>query len=174
MANTSGYHSGDLVFCHSNGMISRLIQFGQRIRWKKNYQYNHTAILDTWDDARGEWTVIQAEGKGVTRGRRLSQIAPGGKLVIVPLPDGANRSDFLFFLRSQVGQKYGFITDICIGFNILSPRVIRIDFRQNGTWICSAVIAAGLWFSGWEPSANIPDVYQVTPAELYGLVHPTA
>ena len=163
---------GDLVFCHSKGLVGAAIRLGQWVRnpSKGWWQYNHVAVIDGWDDERQDFTVIQARAAGVTRGDHLSSIDPGGFYEVLPFPKAASVSDFVFFLRHQVGDKYGFFTDVCIGLNVLTPKVIKFDIRHDGTWICSGVASGGLWFAGWEPIADVPDIYQVTPSELYGLV----
>lgn len=170
MTTQYDHQIGDLVFCNSKGFIGFLIRVGQWIKWRDWYQHNHTAVLDSWDENKQDWRVIQARSKGVTRGDYLSKIAPGGTYEIVKFPTGASLPDFMFYLRGQVGDKYGFLTDVCIGVNILTPKVIKIDVRRDGTWICSGVISAGLMFAGWDPMVDASDIYQISPAELYGMI----
>ena len=162
--------AGDLVFCHSSGMIGRLIRLGQRIRRNPNWELNHVATLDVYDEAKGDWKVIQAVGAGVTNTAYLADITPGGYYKVVALPAQADRDKYLEFERAQVGAKYGYLTDACIALNILTPRWVAFDIRRDGTWICSAVAAAGLEFAGWKSTLHISDIYQVTPAELDDLV----
>lgn len=170
----SQYLPGMLVFCHSAGIIGRLIRFGQHLRRYKNWELNHVAILDAWDPIKKDWTVIQAEAKGVLAGAYLSDITPGGYFKVVDLPAGIDRGKFLGFIRDQVGDKYSFLTDIVIGINILTPKWFRFDFHHPGTWICSGVAAGGLYYCGWPPLETIADIYQVMPSELDDLLTQSA
>ena len=152
---------GDLVFCHSKGIIGRAIRLGEWLRWRGGSHYNHVAILDEWQLTG--WTVIQAEARGVTRGALLSDVAPGGSYVIVSAPPDANRADLLSFARAQVGTRYGFLTIASLIVTILTP--VFFNVMAPGSWICSAVAAESIRCGGW--IHNWPDVYQVTPAQLF-------
>jgi hypothetical protein len=149
---------GDIVFMHGSDLVGRAIRLAERIRFHSGATYNHVAILDA-DTAVG-WTVIQAGGRGVTRGALL----PADHYMIVTLPPGVDRTDVLAFARAQVGVRYGFIDIASILFNLLTPRAIRIDIRRDGTLICSALGALSLLAGGW--LHPIRDYYQCSPAEL--------
>lgn len=163
----AGYEAGDLVFCHSKGMISWAIRWAQRLRNKpEDARWNHVAVLDKQVD--GEWYVIQAEAKGVTNIRRLKDIAPGGKLKLVRLPETMSRKKFIDFIRSQVSDPYGFLTIVSIAVDFLLPQ--KVCIRKSGTWVCSALVAGGLWYAGFPKAMTWEDLYQVTPADLYALM----
>lgn len=152
---------GDLIFCHSTGVISRAIRMAEWVRWRKGSTYNHVAILDVHQ--LDGWSVIQAESRGVTRGAKLSTIAPGGTYSIVGLPTGCNRAEVLAFARAQVGRRYGFVTIVSCLLTILTPGAV--NFMLGSTWICSAVAAESLRCGGW--IHDWPDLYQCTPAQLW-------
>jgi len=157
--------AGDLVFCHSKGIISRAIRVAQRLRsTPEDARWNHVAILDRLED--NGWYVIQAEAKGVTSNRMLKDVAPGGKMQIVSCPATVSRKKILDFARSQISDPYGFITILSIAFDFILPQSIAI--RKSGTWVCSALVAGGLWYGGYPKAMTWPDLYQVTPADLYG------
>ena len=147
---------GDLVFCHGTGTVARAIQLGQWLRYRQGYQFNHVQVLDA--HVGGTWTVIQAEGKGVTRGA-----AAAANGTVVALPDGVNRASVLAFARAQVGRKYGFVTIASIVLTILIPG--SVSFMLGDTWICSALAAESLRCGGW--IHNWPAMNQVTPSQLY-------
>lgn len=151
---------GDLIFCRGSGVVSRAIRIAEWFRWRKGSRWNHVALLDT-RTASG-WTVIQAEGRGVTRGTLLSTMAPGGGYAVVPLPEDVCRDDVLAFARAQVGDPYGFVTIASIVLTILSPTFLNV--AAPGTWICSALAAESLRCGGW--IHNWPSVSQVSPAQL--------
>jgi hypothetical protein len=180
--------AGDLVACHSHGVIGSAIRLGQRLQgdtWQARglkvpaaaadepWMWNHFAILDR-QYAGGTWSVIQAEAHGVTGTdnagkafdeKPLSAIAPGGRFEILQLPAGAERCRVLSMARGEVGAHYGFVSIASIVATLLTPRPLRFDFRRGGTWICSALageaLRAGGWFHQWS------DIYQLTPAQLY-------
>lgn len=152
---------GDLVFCHSTGIISRAIRVAEWIRWRKGSTYNHVAILDV--QQLDGWTVIQAEARGVTRGAKLSTIAPGGTYSIVGLPTGCNRAEVLAWARQSVGRRYGWVTIVSILVTIFSPGFF--DVMLPFTYICSALAADSLGHGGWMQQWS--DIYAVTPAQLW-------
>ena len=147
---------GDLVFFDGTGAVSRAIQLAQWFRWRSGSRFNHVAILDAYTE--GKWTLVQAEGRGVTRGAAL-----GDSYTHVPLPNGVDRQKVLQFARSQVGRSYGFLTIASIVLTIFTPKFV--NFELPNTWICSAVAAESLRFGGW--LHQWPDIYQTSPAELY-------
>lgn len=155
--------AGDLVFCHSKGIVGASIRWAQRNLQDEHYsKWNHVAVLDRLVD--GQWKVVQAEAKGVTSDKDLDSVAPGGTYEIVEFPEAANRFAFLEFVRAQVGEKYGFLTIFSCALDMLLPNAVCL--RKANTWICSGLVGAGLWFSGYEPSINLPDVYTAVPAEI--------
>ena len=157
------YRAGDIVLCHSKGIIGKAIRFAERHDGEgSSSKWNHVAVLNTRVD--GKWLVIQAEAKGVTNDKFLDSIAPGGEYEIIPLPDKVDRAEFLDFCRSQVGSKYGFLTIISCALDMYLPDAICL--RKAGTWICSGLVAGGLWFSGYKNAYMWPDLYTVTPAQI--------
>jgi hypothetical protein len=168
---------GDLVACHSKGAVGDAIRTAERFRrdWSEDDKFsseaagdrwNHWAILGSCEGAprRPEnWTLIQAEGHGVTSTARLDTVAPGGHYQVVRLPPECNRIRVLDFAGAQVGSHYGFLTIASIVATLLSPRFVNV--MLPGTWICSAVTAESLRFGGWLHAW--PDIYQVSPAQLW-------
>jgi len=179
--------AGDLVACHSRGVIGSAIRLDQRLlgdTWQsyeldvpdaaadEPWMWNHIAILDRQDG--GQWTVIQAEAHGVTGtdnsakpflAKPLATVAPGGRFEILQLPAACDRDRVLSMARGEVGAQYGFVSIASIVATELTPRPLRFDFRRGGTWICSALAAEALRAGGWYHKWI--DVYQVRPAQLY-------
>lgn len=159
------YAPGSIVLCHSRGIISALIRFGQWIRHPRRtrfYEWNHVGILNH-QTSDGDWVVIEATARGVTSGY-LSTIAPGGRYEVVALPLGVDAAKVLAFARAQVGVRYGFVTIASIALNLLTPSFFRLDVRRSGTWICSALGATSMLAGGW--LHPVRDYYQITPAEV--------
>ena len=152
---------GDVVLAHTRGLFGRLIRFGTRSAW------SHAAIIEMVGATPERTWVIQAEAKGVTRAT-LDQVAPGGYYAIVAAPNGLDRQRCLEWARSRVGEEYGFLTILSIALTLLSPRFLRVDFRRQGTLICSALVALSLHAGGW--LARVGDFYQVSPGSLEQLL----
>lgn len=165
---------GDIVLCKSKGLIGAAIRFAQR-RMRKHYflpipgvedkwwQWNHIAVVNH-DMGNGQWTIIQAEAQGVTDHRLLSSVAPGGMYKVIPLPDCVDRDQFLEFLESQVGKRYGFMSILSCAVDMILPDMICL--RKSDTWICSGLVAAALVFAGFRGALVWPDFYTVVPAEI--------
>lgn len=169
---------GDIVFCHSAGIVGRAIRLAEFFRrdWYESKLgitaterpgdfWNHVAVLSSvhgmpYDPAH--WTVIQAEGKGVVSAT-LDTVAPGGRYEIVRLPNGVDATKVIRFMGAQTGSHYGFITIASILVTLLSPRFYNV--MLPGTWICSAVAAEAMRYGGW--LHNWGDVYQVSPAQTW-------
>lgn len=165
--------AGDLVFCHSAGLIGKAIRVAEWLRFRRGSKFNHVAQLYKPTEDGKDWYVIQAEAKGVTKDKRLSTIAPGGAYVVVPSPCNnikgcVTTEDQLDFAIAQVGDKYGFLTIASIVVSLLLPRFINVMLPN--TWICSAVAAESLRCGGWVH--NWPNIYQVSPAQLWEAVSP--
>jgi len=159
----SEFKPGDLVLCHSRGILGRSIRVAERRLQDSRYaEWNHIAILDRLVD--GEWYVIQAEASGVTNDKKLSSVAPGGRYEVIPLPLSADRSKLLKFARAQVGDAYSWLSILSAAFDMLLPDAVCL--RRGDTWICSGLAAAALWFAGFEPLMKLNDVYTCTPAEI--------
>jgi len=155
---------GDLVLCHSKGILGRAIRVAEKRLQDSSYsEWNHIAILDRLAED-GDWIVIQAEAKGVTNDKKLSSVAPGGRYQVIPLPIQADRQKLLKFARAQVGDRYSWLSIFSCAFDMWLPDAICL--RHGNTWICSGLAAAALWFAGFEPLMRLNDVYTCTPAEI--------
>jgi hypothetical protein len=158
--------AGDLVFCHSKGLVGKGIRLAEWLRFRKGDKWNHVAIIDRpVVDGRPDydWYVIQAEAHGVTNTGKLSTIAPGGDYIVLPLPRAADAAKVIEFATAQVGRRYGFVTIVSILVTLLSPKFFNVMLPN--TWICSAVAAESLRYAGWYHSWD--DVYQVNPSEFW-------
>ena len=154
---------GDIVLCHSTGVVGRAIRWAQRRDYSEVFsQYNHVAIIDRIED--GVAYIIQAEAAGVTNDKTLESVAPGGSYRIIPLPEVINCDEFLEFARSQVGALYGFTTIVSCALDVLLPESICL--RKYGTWICSGLVAAALMYAGFKPVQGWGDIYTVFPSEI--------
>lgn len=157
----STMNRGDLVFCHTQGIIGKGIRWAQRNEGDGRYaKWNHVAILDRLD-ANGNWLVIQAEPRGVTDDKGLDSL---GIYEIISLPQSVDAKKFLSFVRSQVGHSYGFLSILSCAVDMFLPDSICL--RQANTWICSGLAAAGLMYGGFVDATSWSDLYTRTPAYL--------
>jgi hypothetical protein len=165
---------GDIVLCTSKGLIGAGIRWVQH-RKRKHYlippingqdkwwQFNHIAVVNE-DMGNGQWTIFQAEARGVTDYRLLNTVSPGGRYQVIALPDSVDRDKFIEFLDSQVGKRYGFMSVLSCFVDLILPD--KICLRRNDTWICSGLVAGALWYGGFPGSYIWPDLYTVVPAEI--------
>ena len=154
---------GDIVLCHTSGIIGRAIRFAQLHDEQNEWsQYNHVAILDRREGS--EWYIIQAEPHGVTNDKTLDTVAPGGCYEVISLPAHVDREQFLDFLRSQVGAHYGFLTILSCAVDMFIWDAVCL--RQAGTWICSGLCAAALMYAGFDDAKKWVDIYTTTPAQI--------
>ena len=151
---------GDAILADTKGAYGRLIQFGQAIRWRKHSRWHHAAIVIEVDASGQVWCIQMARK---CERVKLENIASGRPLKIVPCPVGVNGRAAVDYAQKQLGTKYGIATILSIAFNILTPKVIRVDFRRGETLICSALVARSWEHGGW----NCPvDPFQISPAQL--------
>ena len=161
--------AGDIGFAHSDGIIGKAIRLGEAMRGSKNdARWNHAFVLYKMTDDGTDWYIIQAEAKGVTCDKLLSQVAGlTGHYEIIPLDSRTDRASLLSFAHSQVGSKYGYVSIASCVFDILLPDSICL--RKSGTWICSGLVMAALTY-GTTPGISEyvkKDIYTTTPAEAY-------
>lgn len=158
---------GDIVFCHSNGAMGRLIRIGERLRWGEHASYwNHACIVSRV--SKGIPYVIQADLKGVNE----VPLSSTGEYVLVAPPEEVNVDEMMTFLKAQVGSSYGILSILCIALDLITWNAAP-SLRRRGTWICSALVAESLRAGGWFiPESNYGDIYTVTPAQLWStLIH---
>lgn len=162
MATTSS--PGDIVFMRTHGYMGSAIRFAQRNLQDSRSRYskwNHVGILN--ERVGDDWTVIQAQPKGITSTGLLSQMA-GPEYLVISLPPYLNPEDVLAFARAQVGKEYGFASAFSAFLDMILPR--QVCLRKADTWICSGLVMASLWYAGFHPSVHVDDLYSITPAEV--------
>jgi hypothetical protein len=162
------WRPGDIGFSHNVGIVASGIRFAEKRDGELDADINHTFALYKKDE-NGEWLVIQAELGGVTNKRKLSEVAPKGKLRIHSFPDAlADRQKFLTFLEAQVNEDYSLLSIFSNAIDMYLPDAICL--RRAFTWICSGLIGSGLLFAGYEPMIRLPDFYTTTPAKVESLL----
>jgi hypothetical protein len=134
---------GDFILTHGRAWTSKLIRFGQRLRFRgdnaKYARWNHAAIFV---DERGE--LVEALGGGVKR-RHISVYKDAEYTVvsidsIVQAP--ADRQQVVQFAEWSLGQPYGFLTIASIAYGFLTGG--KFTFGFDGQHISSGLVARAL------------------------------
>ncbi|MGD1278721.1 MAG: hypothetical protein ABR964_16025 [Tepidisphaeraceae bacterium] len=137
------YQPGDFILTHGNGFFSKLIRFGQAIRFRgKNRKFawwNHAALIVAEDGS-----LIEALGAGV-RNTNISKYAPTEYHLVHLNPSLADRHDreqMVHFARDCLGRKYGWAIIISISLSLLTG--CKFSFGFDGEFICSGLVARAL------------------------------
>lgn len=157
----SKVQAGDVGVAHSTGFLGWLIRFGTRST------YNHAfVVVDPGEHTPETIQVVQAEAHGVEL-TTLNLVAPGGSYAILPCPVGVDREIVVREAKALLRTKYAFVSCVSVGFGILMHALhipFRLAVRDTSTLICSAVLYLALFNGGWD--WNVPDAYNVTPAQI--------
>jgi len=150
---------GDFILTHGGEWTSRLIRFGQSLRFrgpKAKYTYwNHTALI-----VDREGAIVEALGTGVTL-RSIHDYEPTQYTVVRIDASDEDRSQAATFARSCVGAQYGWLTIVSIAFSLVTGG--GLAFAIDGQLICSGLVARSL-----ERTTAIfkHDPARIMPAEL--------
>jgi hypothetical protein len=152
---------GDFILTHGDGVLSHLIRFGQRIRFRgddRRYAYwNHAALIVSTDGA-----IIEALAGGVTR-RHLDVYTPREYHVVQIEADPLDRRETVAFAEwaATNRSRYGYATFVSIAICLLTGA--RLTFFVDGEYICSGLVARAL--ERTEALFGLDPVH-VTPADL--------
>lgn len=138
----SNLQAGDFILTHGSDLFSRLIRFGQALRFHgkdRRYTYwSHAALIV---DEQG--TLIEALSQGVCQ-TNISHYAPA-EYHLVRLGSSANeedRAEAVRFARTAVRDKYGWLTIANIGLRLLTGG--KLAFEMDGQFICSGLVARAM------------------------------
>ncbi len=147
------------ALCHGTTWLDKTISFAERIRsTPKSARWTHAAVV------MPDGTLIEALSKGVQRGS-LSAYPDHALLSLPVAPIEAQRA--YAFAESCLGDKYGYLTDLSIGLDLLTPAFIH--FKSGKTLICSELVARTLEHAGWiSPKL---DTGHVMPSDLATYFH---
>lgn len=151
---------GDFFLTHGHGPIQRLIQFGQRIRFRgatrKFANWNHAGLFV--DDTG---TIIESHARTGVHVAHISDYHNVEYTVVRVTMTEADRVQVLKFARWAVGKKYGYLTDLSLAFAMLLGG--RFAFSLDGQEICSGLVARALERTG---EIFDRDPSRVMPADL--------
>ena len=171
-ATPDEYQPGDFILTHGNHLSSRLIRFGQTIRFlgedRKYTWWSHAAII-----RRQNGDLIEAINAGVIEGN-ISKYADTEYHLIhleESLADEHDREQIVNFAVSSLGQKYSFVVVASIALSLLTGAKFAIGY--DGQSICSGLVARALERSSAifdrSPSHTLPadlaKMFQVQPPD---------
>lgn len=151
---------GDFLLTHGNSWTSRLIRFGQTLRYRgpdKIYaRWNHAAIFVS---ENGD--IVEALGGGVQR--RNVSVYKDTEYHVVRLANVAalDRKQEVEFALACLNDSYGFLTILSIALSLLSGS--KLGFGVDGQEICSALVARCLERTG---EIFPEDPWRLMPADL--------
>ena len=141
-AQTIDFNPGDFILTHGNTKISRLIQFGQCIRFrgadKKYAWWNHAALI-----VSEEGDLIEALGAGV-RETNISKYKPTEYYLVQigSLATEHDREKVIKFAKSCIGIPYGKLIIMSIALSLFTG--CKFTFGFDGQSICSGLVARAL------------------------------
>jgi uncharacterized protein YycO len=151
--------AGDFILTHGDEWTSRLIRFGQSLRYRgtsaKYTYWNHTALVV---DAAG--AIVEALGTGVAK-RSIHDYDPTQYTVVRIDASDADRLESATFATSSIGAQYGWLTIVSLALSLLTGG--KLAFAIDGQLICSGLVARAL-----ERTTAIfkRDPARIMPAEL--------
>jgi hypothetical protein len=150
---------GDFILTHGDEWTSRLIRFGQGLRYRgasaKYTYWNHTALVV--DDQGG---IVEALGNGVKQ-RTIHDYDPTQYTVVRIEASDEDRAEAAAFARSSIDADYGWLTIVSIAVSLVTGG--KLAFAVDGQLICSGLVARSL-----ERTTAIfaHDPARIMPAEL--------
>jgi hypothetical protein len=131
---------GDFILTHGGEFFSRVIQFGQGLRFAGKDQpytyWNHSALIVSADGA-----LIEAFGPGVRRSTLAKYQGTQYTVVHITASD-EDRQEVVAFAEHWVGAPYGWATVVSITLSLLTGA--KFSFGFAGQLICSGLVARAL------------------------------
>lgn len=145
---------GDFFLIHRKKVFSKLIQFGQGIRYDKESAYwNHCGMFIDGNGGIAEALVRH----GVTFDH-IDKYKEEEYIVVSVNMSPQDREHVLRFANWASGKPYGLSTDFSLAFWCIFGA--KFDFSIDGTMICSGFVARSLERAGYifdrEPSREMP------------------
>ena len=153
------YVPGDFVLVSTTGILAKFIRFGQFVRYhgkmKPYSHWNHAAMVIDEDG-----TIVEAVGRGVITSN-ISEYKNVEYYYVSTKLNKQSRDQAVAACKSFIKDKYGWLTILSIATELATG--IKMQFTNNNTMICSAVVAQSLWAGGVVFDRN---PYQMMPADL--------
>jgi hypothetical protein len=140
----SSVNPGDFFLLHNTTFFSKLIIFGQWLRYhgenRKYYRWSHSGLFI---DNQG--TIIEAIGAKVIIDN-ISKYKELNYYIVHTKLNTLNKVQSVKASKSFLKDKYGWVSDISIGFHFLTG--IKLQFTLKNTINCSGLVAMALWAGG--------------------------
>ncbi len=144
------FKAGDIGAETNGSTVARLIQFGQRLRRKPGYRWNHIFVVT---DDNG--STIEALGRGVVAS------TVGTRTVLnLGCPAGVDPVKVVDSARSYLGRRYNYIGVVALGVDALLGTNLR--WRHNALF-CSELGVLALQAGGWPSPKDASEMY---PADV--------
>lgn len=179
-APVGSYQPGDFILTHGTAWTSKLIRFGSRLRYRGDNapyaKFSHSALIVS---ANGD--LIEAQERGVRR-NNLRSYAEHTYVVVHPTlqvfgvtppgnavrdADRIARANAVGYVTHQLGDRYGYLTCVCIGFGLLTGGTLTFGF--DGNQICSGLVARAQERLGYEFPRNPAEIMPADLAWQFGV-----
>lgn len=161
------YKIGDIVLFHGPNFFSRLIRFGQRLRFhgldNKYAYWNHVGIIVDFDDQTMEPVIVEAVAS-VRMGRLFKFYNTQDydiKIIHIDKLSISERRQAVNYVNSQVGEKYDWVSILSMAFRCLFGGTF--SFGNPTAHICSGLVGEALERAGYD--FNI-DANFLMPADI--------
>lgn len=150
---------GDFILTKRHTFMFRLLSFGEGLRFRgfrRRYaEWNHAAMI-----VSPSGDIVEAVHNGVQRAH-ISKYQSRDYLIVKPAMTAEDVDQMMKFVNWAVGKPYGLLTIISLAlWSIFGG---KFDVSQDGTMICSGLVARALERAGYiferDPS-------HMTPADL--------
>ena len=132
--------AGDLILTHRDQVASRLIAFGQGLRFRgADRVFCHWSHVACIVGDHGE--LVEALGHGV-EATNLGRYKDVEYHVVSVEATAADRAQMAAFAQACVGRPYGYLAILSLGLTLLTGA--KFAFGNPGTLICSALAAEAL------------------------------
>lgn len=143
--STPDIRSGDLILTHGSHFFSKLIRFGQRLRYRGAHRphayWNHAAVAV--DDSK----IIEALGPGVQK-NSIENYTESEYVVVRVASSTESRSQMVNYLEwvCEIGTSYSWGVIALITLELLTGGYLRVNL--DGSEICSTLAAESLKCDG--------------------------
>ena len=149
--DAAAFEPGDFILTRGDYWSSKLIRFGQSLKFPPGFaRYNHAAlVLDS------DGSIAEALGQGVVK-RHVSEYRPSNYYLVKIKASEEDREQIVRYAESvlRARYRYGWLTIVSVGLSLLTGS--SLVFALASTAICSGFVADALVRAGYifpKPSA---------------------
>jgi hypothetical protein len=140
----TSFSPGDFFLLHGKGPFGKTVLFGEWLRYHgENRKYSRWSHCGTFIDRNG--SIIEALPSGVFI-NNISKYKDLTYYIVHTKLSAPNKLQSINAAKSFLKDKYGWISDISIGFHFLTG--IKLRVTVDNTINCSGLVAMSLWAAG--------------------------